>query len=141
MARQRCLACGVLVPQGDAFCAACTARRAGGYFVALPPIAPGELRCQQCAAGVDPRFRFCRPCYDDIRPKAEVGPRVGRKQNHPNALPEDHPDKIAWMAKVQATVARRGRQLFKPKQCRYRGGCDVVFQPTGPASKFCEAHR
>lgn len=28
----------------------------------LPPIAPGQLRCQRCAFGVEPKLRFCDAC-------------------------------------------------------------------------------
>jgi hypothetical protein len=30
--------------------------------IVLPPIRPGQLRCQECACGVDPNRRFCPRC-------------------------------------------------------------------------------
>lgn len=46
---------------------------------ALPPIAPGQLRCQRCACGVDGRARFCPECERRRRPAPKSRRTCARK--------------------------------------------------------------
>lgn len=202
----------------------------------LPPVLPGQLRCQRCAHGVEGRARFCADCHGKTKlkicscgtrfrparnqqrcdaclaaqrerstitlcigcnrtwprkprcravvgscnecrgfyvkgpalrtclgcgatsPRApgtrvtvktcDVCPRPPRRvakskpapRVHPRDLPAGDPRKVEWLAKREATRAARGADSYKPRACK-RDGCTTVFQPTGPAAKYCEAHR
>lgn len=83
----------------------------------LPPIAPGQLRCQRCACGVEGRERFCAAC---------VAEKASRPKKHTNY--------IRKTARVYRPAA------YKPKVCA-RDGCDTTFTPRGPRARFCEVHQ
>ncbi len=117
----------------------------------LPPVAPGQLRCQRCARGVEGQARFCPSClggiaqedraaaqkrkvdvqlcsgYNRIGPRAPHKPRIVAHCEH------------CRPASPTRSEARRNT-IYKPKRCAHPG-CDAVFQPGGPRSLFCEAHR
>ncbi len=89
-------------------------------FAALPPIEPGQLRCQICAHGVNPRMRFCDGCLRDR-------------------------NKGSW----RRSYRRRGEldvvgpakaRTYKPRACAFPN-CGATFLPTGPRGSYCEAHR
>ena len=82
----------------------------------LPPVAPGQLRCQRCADGVDGRARFCAAC---IRRAKGTGPRARRF----------HPPRLKGT--LQACH-------YQTKVCRT---CGAVFTPTGPRALDCGACR
>lgn len=84
--------------------------------VELPPIHPGQLRCQSCARGVDWRSRFC----PDHATEGHVFMRERR------AMRRNH--------------GTRQQRHYAPKPCAF-AGCTTVFQPSGPAARYCEVHR
>lgn len=81
---------------------------------ALPPVEPGQLRCQRCAKGVEGDARFHPECQRAQR--AEAKERASQK----------------------ISEARR-RTVYKMKPCKWPG-CQVVFKPSGPAAKYCGGH-
>lgn len=96
-------------------------------IVELPPIRAGQLRCQVCGRGVMNAERFCREpsCIAEGQRLIEALRlvRVERVHRRQSSKPgERHP------------------RQYASKLCAARG-CNELFVPTGPAAKYCEAHR
>lgn len=88
--------------------------------IGLPPIRPGQLRCQLCAHGIDSRSRFCTIC-------ATTGHVI-----------------MAERRERQRNRGTRAHRRYGQKHCVWRTDgvvCGVAFIPSGPASRYCEAHR
>jgi hypothetical protein len=85
----------------------------------LPPIAPGQLRCQWCARGVSGNARFCADACRVARHRQSSRRTAARKPR---------------------TDGSRAHVRWKPKPCEFQG-CGAPFQPSGPNSRYCEAHR
>lgn len=94
---------------------------------ALPPIAPGQLRCQRCARGVRGHARFCSPaCRDPERPAPRPCARCGARflptrRNQSRCDPCRHP-------------APTSHRTYARKPC---ARCAARFTPTGPHAKYC----
>lgn len=86
---------------------------------ALPPLAPGQLRCQSCARGIVGRARLCADCLD-----------ASKKQSVRRSLRRMRPQ----------VDGPRAAFHWKPKTCAF-AGCETVFEPSGPNARYCEAHR
>jgi hypothetical protein len=82
----------------------------------LPPIRPGQLRCQGCATGVPKNARFCCSCDEDRQ----------RQKNR---------DRSRRRPRAEGS---RAQIVWRPKPCRT---CGALFQPAGPNARYCEAHR
>lgn len=79
--------------------------------VELPRIDAGQLRCQVCAKGLRVNDRF-------------------------------HPERRGvGLSLVQAMrLERNGPRIYAARHCAVPR-CGALFTPTGPAAKYCEAHR
>lgn len=94
-----------------------------------PPRAPAALNALPKAVARAEREKK-RPVQKAPTPAPVHSP-------HPSHLPDDDPRKIAWRAKMAAV---RAATVFQRRLCAWVG-CGATFQPTGPAAKYCEAHR
>jgi hypothetical protein len=83
----------------------------------LPPIGAGQLRCQMCARGVDPKDRFCATCQEQrtARAEAERLQRVNANRSY-----------------------ARLHTVYAVKVCV---GCESQYRPTGPRALYCETCR
>jgi hypothetical protein len=84
--------------------------------VELPPINPGQVRCQLCAVGVDPRSRFCPKCAKDG-----------------NAI-------VSEVRELRRNRGTRANRHYRETRCRFVG-CETWFTPSGPFARYCEVHR
>lgn len=150
---------------------------------ALPPVEPGQLRCQRCAKGVLGDVRFHPECLrararEKRQRRCSCGaPFVRRHGSSSDACPAcvarrkaKRPRLCTGCNRLDAKVRgrrivsscsecratpkprkaraprpprepREGGRTYRPKPCAYLGGCSTIFQPTGPRSLYCEAHR
>lgn len=102
----------------------------------LPPVQPGQLRCQRCGTGVVGRARFCSDaCAHPPRFSARRCRQCGA-----SFVP------ARWNgARCDACrhAAPRSQRTYAPKRCV---GCGGRFTPTGPRAHYCSrrcrtAHR
>lgn len=137
---------------------------------ALPAIAPGQLRCQVCAHGVEGSARFCATCSSDRqRPECVPAlrtclgcgatsprPRHGRTTTASCDACKRPETRICLGCGAVGPRAKHGHSTveqcrscprlhrseiaWKSKPCK-AAECGVVFQPRGPNGQYCEAHR
>jgi hypothetical protein len=114
---------------------------------ALPPIEPGQLRCQRCAKAVDGLARFHDACRRDHQRELQRAQRseraVGRTRTCLNCGATSPHVAGHYVTKDCSVCRPKGtntKRAYRPKMCR-RGDCGTVFVPTGPRALFCEAHR
>lgn len=89
---------------------------------------PGDLAR---AVAREERERTARPAPVKLRTCLNCG-----RQSPHTGGPREIKDCDVCVPKVHGT---HGARVYKPKPCD-KPGCGVTFQPTGPRSKFCEAH-
>lgn len=112
------------------------------------PAASAQLRtCRKCGATspykAGPReLKECSVCTPKAPHPTVPHPKgPSPKGPHPMTLPDTDPRKIAWREKVsEGMTAVRASIVYARRLCAWVG-CGETFQPTGPAAKYCEAHR
>jgi hypothetical protein len=92
--------------------------------VALPPIEPGQLRCQVCARSVEGDRRFCDGCAKARNLSS------WRRGYHCRTT----------RSKAAAPTSAGITRTYKQKPC-VAPECGALFTPTGPRSLYCETHQ
>jgi hypothetical protein len=115
-------------------------RQSEALAMQLPPVAPGQLRCQLCAHGVDGKARLCRTC--------RRSQRNSRRRRWIQRTKK--PLTVCLCACGRTHETRNGRttcrtclhctpvgtvraRAYKPKPCER---CHRPFTPTGPRAKW-----
>lgn len=101
----------------------------------LPPVEPGQLRCQACAEGVErPSHRFCPRCRLQ---------RTAKKPGRPTSPEAKAKMSAAWSPEARLKASERMRQRFAdglvgPRTYRIKHcACGKAFQSTGSAQRWC----
>lgn len=111
----------------------------------LPDIKDGQLRCQDCAHGVDGDVRFCARCTAQRAAKAEADRQDElAAEREAQRFAEFHARRAAGeTAPAQAAVqpaasmsGRKGPRRYQPKPCA-NDACRRMFTPTGPRALYC----
>jgi phage FluMu protein Com len=115
----------------------------------LPPITPGQLRCQRCARGVARRVdRFCAECRPLVAQESRAL-RLEREKGQPRSCacgvtftPTFHrqrtcPDCKTARKRAVTKALWSGATRFAPRTC----ACGAIFAPRGPSSYRCDACR
>jgi hypothetical protein len=101
----------------------------------LPPVAPGQLRCQQCAHGVEERERFCPSCLAQRSATQLLAHCLTCGATRPRA--KGGHATLKRCAACPKEKGTRGNRVYHPKLCT----CGATFLPTGPRAIRCEACR